>query len=940
MKAFSDTARWRMLLSLIWPFVGIVLLLVVFGAVSTDVLSSLRAYVGGEGLWTNSQKQATSLLERYSFTADEADYRSFLRAIDVPLGDTLARLELEKQQPDLALVRYGFQRGRNDNADLPGMIRLYRNSAWLPGVARAIAIWGEADRAIAELDAIGAEIHRRVGTGEADVTDFSALRARIRAIDARVTPLESDFSYALGDASRQARLILDSALAGIAVLLVLLALWRTHRMLRLMARSEENSRRSEQRFQRAVRGSSDGLWDWDRTESHLYLSPRFGELLQLDEQDAPRSPAELFARLHPEDRAETLRNLRLHLHRGLRFDTEFRLRLHDGDYRWFHGRGNAERNADGRLLRLSGSISDITDRKIADAQLFAEKERAQVTLESIGDGVVATDVQGSVEYLNPVAESLTGWTTEQARGLPLSTVCRIVDEATSAPVADAVAAVLQEGGAVTLDAKLQLERRQGGSTPIDLTATPIRDRGAEIDGVVLVFRDVSRERDYSEALSYQATHDLLTGLCNRYEFDRRLELALKEVAASQSPHAMLYLDLDQFKLVNDTSGHAAGDELLRQVGVLLQQQVREGDTVARLGGDEFAVLLQHCAPDAALQVAHKLRQAIADQPYHCGRRSFSIGVSIGAVNLAQGPRTLTDVLSLADAACYVAKEKGRNRVHVYHPDDADLSLRQGEMEWVERLHRALDEGRFRLFRQDIVALGVQPENRGSHFEVLLRLQENDRITPPMAFIPAAERYGLMPLIDRWVIRAVCRRLAIARSIPEPEAIDLCAINLSGASLGDEGFADYVRQQFAAFDIVPTQICFEITETAAIANLSRAAEFMQQFQQLGCRFSLDDFGAGMSSFTYLKNLPVDFLKIDGSFVRDLRHDRIDRAMVEAIHRVGQVMGKATIAECVEDSATLRAVREIGIDYAQGFGVARPRPFEIAAAHRHASDGIVR
>jgi diguanylate cyclase (GGDEF)-like protein len=442
--------------------------------------------------------------------------------------------------------------------------------------------------------------------------------------------------------------------------------------------------------------------------------------------------------------------------------------------------------------------------------------------------------------------------------------------------------------------------------------------------VVLVLHDVSRERQYVAKLSYQASHDSLTGLINRGEFERRLSLALKSAAQIGRHHAVMYLDLDQFKIVNDTCGHAAGDQLMRQVSAVLQRRLREGDTLARLGGDEFGVLLENCAPDNALRIAEELRQTVMECHFAWETRSFNIGVSIGLVNVADGSFTLTDVLSAADSACYMAKENGRNRVQVYHPEDSELSMRQGEMEWIGRLQRALDEDRFVLYAQDIA--GLDPAHKlADHCEILIRmLDESGQLVPPMAFIPAAERYNLMPSIDRWVVRNAFA--IIGRQQAEQYAgPGIFAINLSGASIGDERFLDYLREQFEHFNVAPQSICFEITETAAIAKLDKATEFINQLKSLGCLFSLDDFGAGMSSFAYLKHLPVDFLKIDGGFVKDMADDPIDRAMVEAINSIGHVMGKQTIAEFVDGERVIRLLREIGVDFAQGYGVAKPRPF---------------
>ncbi|HXT04553.1 MAG TPA: EAL domain-containing protein [Casimicrobiaceae bacterium] len=585
--------------------------------------------------------------------------------------------------------------------------------------------------------------------------------------------------------------------------------------------------------------------------------------------------------------------------------------------------------------RLVSSLSDIQKRTQAEALLFEEKERAQVTLASIADAVVTVDTAGRIEFLNPVAERLTGWPLDEARQRPVADVFAVVDEATGAPIADPVRHALTDGAVIEADGNVVLLCRGAESIAIDYSVAPIRDRGARIVGAVLVIQDMSRERQYAARLSNLASHDALTGLLNRREFEQRVRAIVEHHDAEDGQHAVLYLDLDQFKVVNDTSGHAAGDELLRQVGALLRPRLREGDVLARLGGDEFGVLLPHCPPAPALRIAEALRKAIVDFRFAWKNRSFTIGVSIGLVNLADGPHTLASALSAADAACYLAKDKGRNRVQVYRPEDSEVALRRGEMEWVHRLHRALAEDRLCLFSQPIRAMHA-PGAHSDHQELLVRLiDENNELIPPIAFIPAAERYHLMPSIDRWVIRTAFRVITERRAAGNTSGT--YAINISGASIGDDQFLDYVRESFARFRIPHASICFEITETTAVTSLSKAADFIGALREPGCRFALDDFGVGVSSFTYLKQLPVDYLKIDGSFVKNMLTDPVDAAMVEAIHRIGRVMGKQTIAESVETAATLDALRSVGVDYAQGHAIAPPSMFAPPGTRsRHAAE----
>ncbi len=441
--------------------------------------------------------------------------------------------------------------------------------------------------------------------------------------------------------------------------------------------------------------------------------------------------------------------------------------------------------------------------------------------------------------------------------------------------------------------------------------------------LLIVYEDITETRLLNEQIVYQADHDALTGLANRNKFDRYLKRAIILAHQENTEHALCYLDLDQFKIINDTCGHLAGDELLKQLGELLRKHIRQYDFVARLGGDEFGLLMYNCSSSQAFQACEKLRDLIKDFNFAWDDRSFTIGVSIGvsSINVVSG--NAVDLLKEADAACYAAKEKGRNRVHVFRPDDEALAMRRGEMQWVEKIRQGLDQHRFLLYGQPIVPL--LDTNEGLHFEVLLRYRDDrGNIIPPGAFLPAAERYNLASELDRWIIATLLEWLS---SQPEfVKTLSQCSVNLSGLSLSDESMLEFISEQFKKWAVPTNKLCFEITETAAISNLSYATNFINQLKKQGCLFSLDDFGSGLSSFAYLKNLPVDYLKIDGLFVKDILDDEVDLAMVKSINEVGHVMNKKTIAEFVENEAIFNLLKTLGIDYAQGYGIGKPVPLD--------------
>jgi diguanylate cyclase (GGDEF)-like protein/PAS domain S-box-containing protein len=596
------------------------------------------------------------------------------------------------------------------------------------------------------------------------------------------------------------------------------------------------------------------------------------------------------------------------------------MRHKSGEWRWVVSRAKARVDKHGRLLRLVGVEFDITERKIYEEALFREKESAQITLQSIGDGVITTDAQSTIDYINPVAEELTGWRLEDAMGRPVEEIFRAFHEETCEPLENPLSVSIRRIRPIKSVRPMLLIRRDGNELYVESTAAPIRDGAGQVSGGVLVFHDVSESRELNRRLSYHASHDVLTGLVNRREFESRLERALKSAKAREASYALCYLDIDQFKIINDTCGHSAGDALLGQVGALLKAKVRWRDTLSRLGGDEFGILLESCSLDEAMRTAEALREAVRNYRFTWEDRVFRLGASVGVVPIAADNEDVASILSAADSACQAAKEGGRNRVHSFAENDIELMRRRREMQWAARINSALEEGRFELFRMLIQPL--QKVEVGTHYELLLRMRdESGRIVSPNDFIAAAERYGITPAIDRWVIENAFRWLV--SEADEREKLAMCSINLSGQSFGDDKFLPFVIDQFHKSGLDASKICFEITETAAVASFSQANRFIQALKELGCKFALDDFGTGLSSFGYLKHFPVDYLKIDGSFVREILRDPIDREMVRSINEIGHLTGKQTIAEFAENAEIIQMLTSLGIDYAQGYGIAQPQ-----------------
>ncbi|MBP0031184.1 EAL domain-containing protein [Roseofilum sp. Guam] len=579
-------------------------------------------------------------------------------------------------------------------------------------------------------------------------------------------------------------------------------------------------------------------------------------------------------------------------------------------------------------LRLK---QEISDRQNLEEALQQEKELAQITLNSIGDAVIVTNVNHQIESLNPVAEKLMGLSSYATQGRSVSEIFSNSD-IKQKPIEILIHQCLATGKIVKVSNYALYFKSDRQHYIIELCIAPIRLKGNLLVGTVIVCRDVTSARNLAHQLSWQASHDPLTGLINRREFEQCLKAALEETHQLNQQHILCYLDLDQFKIVNDTCGHSAGDQLLRQITGILQSNIRKTDTFGRLGGDEFGLLLHYCSVNEGQKVAQKIIETIQSFRFVWEDKLFTIGVSIGLVPIDRSIENEHIALSAADTAMYAAKEGGRNRIHIYQIEDREVVKRQGDMQWVARINRALEENQFCLYIQQIVPLNSRSNTRPFGELFIRMIDGKGTLIPPMAFLPAAERYDLMPEIDRWVIRNLFKQLS--EQIGQGSGVQynrflkpIYLVNLSGASFNDVSFLKFLKEQFWLYHIPPSLIGFEITETVAITHLNQAVRFITELKELGCQFALDDFGSGMSSFTYLKQLPIDYLKIDGAFIKSLIEDRVNRVMVESIQRIAQVMGLKTIAESIENEEILAEVKALGINYAQGYGIHKPHRFTL-------------
>ncbi len=668
-----------------------------------------------------------------------------------------------------------------------------------------------------------------------------------------------------------------------------------------------------------IKNMEDTLYRVDTKGNLIYASPAAESLTGYTLKELIGSKvSDLY--MQPQKRSELLKQLSQA--NGHLTNFELELKHKQGHGVWVLINVSYIHDEENNVAGIEGLIRNVSHYKQA---LNNEREKALVTLHSIADGVITTDINGKIEYLNPMAQTLCGCSLDEARGKDIREVFNPVSDSDDEDIEHPVLTCLAQGENLTVPMIRMLTRHDQQEFAIRESVSPICDSQGNVVGAVLAIHDITQIREMSRRLSYQATHDSHTGLINRREFEKRLDKAIQQSQQQGTEHILCYLDLDQFKIINDTSGHIAGDALLKRLANTMNSLVREHDTIARLGGDEFGILIENCPLNQGLRVAETIRNTINNFRFSWNNKLFEIGASIGLVCVDEQSKGVTEVLSMADAACFIAKDQGRNRIHVYQSDDAAQNKQHDEMHWSYKIKHALEENEFTLHCQPIQCVQQAHADFPAYTEILLRMQQQGNTIAPMSFIPAAERYNLMQQIDRWVIKNFFAELQ--KCARQTNTQQIFAINLSGSSFNNEELLDFILEELEQSKVSPQCICFEITETTAISNLEFAKRFIEVLKAKGCYFALDDFGSGISSFNYLKFLPVDFLKIDGSFVRELINDNISQAMVESINKVGHIMGLKTIAEYAEDQATVDMLKKIGVDYVQGFSISRPEPWHI-------------
>lgn len=675
----------------------------------------------------------------------------------------------------------------------------------------------------------------------------------------------------------------------------------------------------------AIQAGGVGIWELDIHSGELLWDDRMFELYGLQPGGMPMTYQRWEKGIHPEDYARAMQTLRRAVDGELTYNIEFRVVWPNGEIRNIRAQATTLRNDAGEALRMVGTNWDVSElRRLADA-LYAEKERLRVTLYSIADAVVTTDDEARITFMNPQAETMTGWSLHEAAGHSIEDIFQLVDD-TGHALPNPSRACLARGSVYQSQQDAVLIARSGDRYDIQDSAAPVKTQAGEVIGAILVLQNVTKNRAMQRQLNFNASHDALTGLFNRVKFERELAYALERVREEHSEHVLCFIDLDRFKIVNDSAGHAAGDVLLRELGSLMQSHIRGHDILARLGGDEFGLLLLNCQLDQAQSVLTALLEQIRALRFPWEGQIYDVGASIGVVSITARSPSASALMSQVDVACYAAKHAGRNRVSVYQQERSEAQQHHQEIFLAAGLRDALDKNRFVLHGQDVVSTrapnGDQGEN-GRYYEILLRMFDPDgALVPPGAFIPAAERFDLMADIDRWVINETLKMLSLRPADAPRVAV---AINLSANSLSDSRLLPYLTALLDDLAVDPSLLMFEITETALINQVSTASRLLSTLRERGCKVALDDFGSGLSSFNYLKSFKVDVIKIDGSFVRNIVNNPVDRAIVESIYQMATRLQATTVAECVESLDALELLRGIGIDYVQGYAIARPRAF---------------
>ena len=687
-------------------------------------------------------------------------------------------------------------------------------------------------------------------------------------------------------------------------------------------RAEDQLRRSLDLQDRTGRLASVGGWELDLQQGKLRVTEEVRRIHEIDESAELTVEMSMACYGTISAQPSIKEVVQTATETGQSWDITLPFTSLKGRALYVRATGQAE-VVDGKAVRLIGAFQDVTLQVLRERQVQEQAALLQVTLRSIGDGVITADEAGRIRWMNPVAERMTGWSVDDARGKSLPQVFNVVDGETRTPVADPVALCIRSASAEGLPHRSVLISRDGHEYAVEDSASPIVDDQLRLLGAVLVFHDVSEQRRMSDQMTHRATHDSLTGLLNRAAFEARLDRVLDKVREDQAIGTLMYIDLDQFKLVNDACGHAMGDKLLCQVSAIMGKTIRGRDTLARLGGDEFGIVLENCSVDQAQRVAQSICDQMDEYRFIHDGRKFRIGTSIGLVPIDGRWRDREALQHAADASCYAAKEAGRNRAHVWYDTDQTMRLRDSEAAWVTRLESALDEDAFELFVQRLEPL--TSVETAFHGEVLLRLRERDgKLVSPGQFLPAAERFHMATRIDRWVVKRLFNWLAAHPD--EANLVGILSINLSGQSVGDRAFHNFLLSELQGAHFDASKLCMEITETSAITNLGDATIFIEAIRSMGIKVALDDFGAGASSFGYLKSLPVDYLKIDGQFVRTLETDALNQAAVRCFVDVAKTIGVRTVAEFVETSGAEAILRSLGVDFAQGFLFHVPEPLE--------------